>query len=254
MGQWEDRLLEVAWRNARGWAAENPIKYSIAFGAVALALQAAISLGVSQISGLPSTILSVLLLPAALVLFMVGRTLLDMLYEVREAFGEHVTPRATEPGNFTCELLPSADAEQRIRITNHTGIGLFYARVTQIEGAEHDPSPFDIRWRGDSSARECQISNGDREVLQVVRVRGQEAIDFLKPTPPDQDRYERVAAEAGAEEARRVVAHVKVFNETSDSSSFQGHLLELTFDNGADEPSVALLDTDDERDRGASHR
>lgn len=246
MGQWEDRLLKTAWRNARHWAANNPIKYSIAFGAAALVLQALISLGVSQISGLISTVLSVLLLPAVLVLLMIGKTLLDMLYEVREAYGEHVSPRRPEANNFVCELLPTNSSDQRIRVTNRGGIGSFHARVTQIEGAEHDPSPFDVRWRGDSSAKECQISKGDREVLTVVRVRGQEAIDFLKPTPAEEDRYERVVARASARQTRKVVAHLRVFNTTPDSSSSQAHLLELTFDNGADEPSVKLIDAPEE--------
>ena len=90
--QWDDRLIEASVRRAKNWAADNPLKYSIAFGVPAVIFQGLITAGVFRVGGLVEAILSVVLVPIAIVVVMLGRTWLLMLYEVREALGEHVTP------------------------------------------------------------------------------------------------------------------------------------------------------------------
>ena len=247
MGHWEDRLLKAAWNNLRQWATDNPIQYSLAFGVGAVALQLAIVAGVLRASGLAEALLSLVLVPVALLVFMLGWTLLKMLYEVRAALGEHLAPAAADiadPGNFTCELGAINSNEISVRVTSHETTGDFHARVTELEGVEHDPAPIDLRWRSDVAERVRQINKGDSELLTVVRVRGRQAVDFLQPTPANEDRYQRVVAING-DQPCQVGAVLKVFNTRTDPARSKTHLLRLTFDNGADVPTPELVPLDD---------
>ncbi len=243
--QWDDRLLEAALRRTRVWAGENPIKYSIVFGAPAVVLQAAIFAGVLRIGDLMLAILSLVIVPVAIVGYMITRTLLTMLYEVREALGAHLDPVADggDPGNFTCELAPMNANEFAVRIVNHESAGEFHAKVIRLDGVESSPAPISIRWRGDETASTRRINKGDADVLSVVRVRGRRAVDFLQPLSVNVDGYQRVAALNGEQhpDDPTVAAVIRVFNSRPDAEGQRTHLLRMTFHDGADAP-VAVLE------------
>lgn len=242
--QWDDRLLEAALRRARTWAGENPIKYSIVFGAPAVVLQAAIFAGVLRIGDLLLAVLSLIIVPVAIVGYMATRTLLTMLYEVREALGEHLNPVPStgDPGNFTCELATMNANELALRIVNHDLAGDFHAKVIKLDGVESSPAPISIRWRGDDSARTRRINRGDSEVLSVVRVRGRRAVDFLQPLSVNSAGYERVVALNGDHKPGdpSVEAVIRVFNSRQGAEGQQTHVLRMTFRNGVDAPTTEL--------------
>ena len=242
--QWDDRLLEAALRRARIWAGENPIKYSLVFGAPAVVLQAAIFAGVLRIGDLLLAVLSLVIVPTLIVGYMICRTLLAMLYEVREALGEHLDPSQADgdPRNFSCELTNSSANEWALRVVNHDSAGEFHAKVIELDGVESSPAPISIRWRGDETARTRRINLGDSEVLAVVRVRGRRAVDFLQPLSVNAEGYQRVAALNGDRVPGdpSVAAVIRVFNSRPDAEGQRTHILRMTFPNGADAPICQL--------------
>lgn len=242
--QWEDRLLKASFRQAREWAGENPIKYSVIFGAPAVILQVAIFAGVLRISDVLGAIVSLIVVPVAIVLFMIVRTLLVMLYEVREALGQHLDPTVEngDPTNFSCELTNVNSKEIAVRITNHEAAGYFHAKVVDLQGVERSPVPISVRWRSDQSAPSRRINKGDSEVLTVVRIRGRRAVDFLQPLSINEDGYQRVTALNGNEAPGppSVAATIRVFNQRDDTEGRRTHLLKMTFDNGGDTPTSNL--------------
>ncbi len=194
--QWDERLLKATLRRIRLWASDYPILYTVLFGVLAFAVQALITNIFLQMGNTWAGVLSLLLVPIAIVGFMLVRTLLDMLYEVREALGQHLDPTSVvaDPENFSCELVDSADREVAIRVTNNDVAGEFHAKVIDLRGVESNPVPISIRWRGDESSASRRIGSGDFDVLSVVRVRGRRAVDFLEPRAGDDDAYRRVVA------------------------------------------------------------
>ncbi|MGI9612342.1 MAG: hypothetical protein ACR2QO_05510, partial [Acidimicrobiales bacterium] len=149
--QWDDRLLSASWRRARSWTADNPIKYSIIFGAPALLLQVGITAGVLRMGGVLQAALSLFLVPFAIMIFMILRTLLVMLYEVREALGEHLAPNDLEvdPENFSCQLTKVSKNEFAVRVSNHDQAGDFEVKVVDLLGVERSPLPIALRWQAE---------------------------------------------------------------------------------------------------------
>ena len=194
--QWDERLLKTTLRRIRSWAGDYPILYTVLFGVLALAVQALITNSFLQMGNTLAGVLSLLLVPIAIVGFMLVRTLLEMLYETRHALGQHLDPTMTvgDPQNFSCELVDGPEREVAIRITNHDVAGEFQAKVIDLRGVESNPVPISVRWRGNESSTSRRIDQGDFDVLSVVRVRGRRAVDFLEPRLHDNDAYRRVVA------------------------------------------------------------
>ena len=242
---WDARLLKASFDRARDWAGENPIKYSLFYGAPAVLLHLAIFFGVLRIGDLVVAIVSVVVVPVALIIFMIGRTHLSMLYEVRQALGElinSVEPEQTSK-SFNCELVTLSSNQFAVRVTNSGSTGEFYAKVVELLGVESSPVPISVQWRNDETASTRRISHGDSELLNVVRVRGRRAVDFLQPLSVNQQGYQRVAAMNGEGAPQPlVVARIRVFNRQSNGEGQQTLPLTLTFDNGADAPTPRLED------------
>ena len=207
-------------------------------------LQAAIFAGVLRIGDLLLAVLSLVIVPVCVVGYMIFRTLLLMLYEVREALGERIDPSLTgsDPGNFSCELTKMGANELALKVVNHDAAGDFHAKVIDLNGVESSPAPISIRWRGDESARTRRINKGDSEVLALVRIRGRRAVDFLQPLSVNADGYQRVAALNGdqAPGDPTVAAVIRVFNSRPDAEGQQTHVLKMTFHNGSEAPISRL--------------
>ena len=190
--------------------------------------------------------LSLFLVPVAIIGFMILRTLLVMLYEVREELGRHLEPGVDEadPENFTCELTDVAKNEIAVRVINHDQPGEFQVKVVDLEGVERKPVPITLRWQAEPTESTRRINRDDSEIVSVVRVRGRRAIDFLQPSVEGKDRYERVAtAHNGANgngHPEEIAVVLRVFNRQAGGDGRRSHLLRLRFDNGADTPTPEL--------------
>lgn len=214
------------------------------FGAPALILQAAITAGFLRMGGELQAFLSLFLVPVAIIGFMIVRTQLLMLYEVRAALGAHFEPGIEEadPENFTCELTDVAKNEIAVRVINHDQPGEFQVKVVDLEGVERKPVPITLRWQAEPSESVRRINRDDSEIVSVVRVRGRRAIDFLQPATDGKDRYERVATACEGMKGRpeEIGVILRVFNRQAGGDGRRSHLLRLRFDNGADTPTPQL--------------
>ncbi len=243
--QWNERLLRASFRRASSWVRENPIKNRLIFGAPAVALQAAIFAGVLQMGDVLLAAVSLIIAPIVLVAIMVMRTLLVMLYEVRDALGSHLNPVVGDAAaqNFSCELANLGANEIALRVTNHGATGNFHAKVVDLTGVENSPVPISVRWRSNDTEATRRINRGDSELLTVVRVRGRRAVDFLQPTSVNKTGYQRVAALNGdtGPKTPTVAARIRVFNQQSEGEGQRTQVLRLVFTNGADTPVVELV-------------
>ncbi len=242
--QWDDRLLSASWSRARSWTADNPIKYSVIFGAPALILQVAITAGFLRMGGVLQALLSLFLVPVAIIGFMIMRTWLLMLYEVRDELGRHLDPEGEEadPENFTCELTDVTRNEIAVRVINHDQPGEFQVKVVDLEGVERKPVPITLRWQAEPTESVRRINRDDSDIVSVVRVRGRRAIDFLEPAADGKDRYQRVATACDSTNGRpdEIGVVLRIFNRQAGGDGRRSHVLRLRFDNGGDTPTPLL--------------
>ena len=194
--------------------------------------------------GVLQAALSLLLVPVAIIGLMILRTLLVMLYEVREELGNHLDParEGADPENFTCELAEIVKNEIAVRVINHDQSGDFQVKVVELQGVERCPVPITLRWQEEPEESVRRINRDDSGIVSVVRVRGRRAIDFLQPAASGRDRYERVATSCDGPHDRpdEVGAVLRIFNSQAAGDGRQSHLLRLRFDNGSDIPTPKL--------------
>jgi hypothetical protein len=254
---WDDRLLSASFREAKAWTAENPITYSIVFGMGALIVQLMITAGFLRVGGVLQAVLSLFVVPVLIIGFMVFRTMLLMLYEVRAELGSHLQPASEQsnPENFTCSLAKISKNEFAILVANHDETGDFQVKVVELRGVEENLAPITLRWQAKPAESLRTINRDDSDVASVVRVRGRRAIDFLQPEADGEDRYQRVATAGNGHVDRpdEVAAVLRVFNRQAGGDGRQSHLLRLRFDNGSDTPTPLFESVADSPSRNGSN-
>lgn len=240
---WDESLLGASFRRAKEWAGDQPIWFAVLTAVPPLLIPA----GVLGLQGRAAAITSLALVAVAMFVAMVANTLLHMLYDVRRELGRHLEPAVGQAtgADFDCELIQGDDDRVQVKVVNNDETSLFHAKIMEVKGEDRNGTwPITVRWLNDEDANDRKISQGDSEVLNIARIRGRRAIDFLRPTSYE-PAYQRVAAGAAGDDSMTVRAHLVIFSERAQAVARKERYLELVFENGADLPSCASLLTVD---------